>query len=202
MKQRPLTPSKSSSRTVSRRSRPVRHGALTVALLLVATAIAPAQSLDLSASGSNGPTSVRLAFHWNQNAILIKSLRAGLESRINFTIRLYEARRGWWPFGGDKLLVEKSITRNAYRDRLDEKFTVEQDDGTRRTYAGSDELLAGFFTIDNVMLAPISLAHGRPLYVVARAQFEPVQLMPPLTIVSLVGTTASVATPWVRRDLP
>ena len=200
MKRRPLTPLKSSLRTVSRRSRPVRAGTLTIVLLLAATAVA-GQSLELSVSPSGGPITARLSFHWNQNATLIKSLGTLLESRINFTVRLYETRRGWLPFRGDKLIAEKDIARSAYWDPLDAHYVVEQT-ATRHTYAGSEELLAAFFTADNVLLSPIPAARSRSLYVVAQARFEPVLLMPPLTLVSMVGATASVATPWVRKDLP
>jgi len=45
-------------------------------------------------------------------------------------------------------------------------------------------------------------AERRRLYVTARAQFEPVRLMPPLTLIGLAGAAANVATPWVRRDAP
>jgi hypothetical protein len=31
---------------------------------------------------------------------------------------------------------------------------------------------------------------------------EPVRLMPPLTLVALIGTAAAYATPWIRSDVP
>jgi hypothetical protein len=172
------------------------------ALLLAVPAVLCAQSLELAMiDGVGGPVSARLSFHWNQPATLVQSLKSGLESRISFTIRLYEARHGLWPFGADRLLVQKTIARTAYWDPLDATFVVERDDGSRRNYPDSDSLLLGFFSVDRALLSPTSSARGRHLYVVARAQFEPVRLVPPLTLVSIVGATGSVATPWVRKDL-
>jgi hypothetical protein len=40
------------------------------------------------------------------------------------------------------------------------------------------------------------------MYAIARAQFEPVRLMPPLTLVVLAGAAATSTTPWTRKELP
>lgn len=202
MKNRLSTPSRSCSKTASRRSSPVRHGLCALALLLVAPAMLCAQGLELTLSGAGGPPSAHLSFHWNQPATLIQSLKSGLESSIGFTFRLYELRRTPWPFRGDRLVMQKTVTRTAYWDPLDGTFVVEQDDGTRRAYPDGAALLDAFFTVSQVLLSPTSSVRGRSLYTMARAQFEPVRLMPPLTLVSMVGATGSVATPWIRKDLP
>ena len=55
----------------------------------------------------------------------------GMESRITFTLRLYEHRRGLLPFRRDRLLVQKKAERSAFWDFLDDTFVVESEDGTR-----------------------------------------------------------------------
>jgi hypothetical protein len=87
----------------------------------------------------------------------------------------------------------------AYRDILTQMFVVDEDGGTRRSYATTGELLAAFFSVDALALA--RPAGGRPFYVAARAQLEPLRLMPPLTLVTLAGA-AAYATPWMRSDAP
>ena len=201
MRNRPLTPSRNCSRTVSRRSRAVCRGVLTLVLLLSAATAASAQTLDLRVDAAGGMVNTHMIFHWTQSAALIKSLQSGLESRISFTVRLFEARRGWLPFRRDRLVAEMTIARSAYLDRLDDRYVVEQD-GKRRSFAVDADLLAGFLTVADAPFTGSSLTPGRALYVMARARFEPVLLMPPLTLVSLVGATASVATPWVKTALP
>jgi hypothetical protein len=132
---------------------------------------------------------------------LVSSLRQGLESRITFTARVYERRHGLLPFRGDRMLAERRVSHSAFWDFLDERFVVETDTGTRVSFGSVDELLRGFFT-----LSAIPLYNGRApraaLYVMARAQFEPVRLMPPLTLVSIVGRAATYTSPWARRDAP
>ncbi len=72
----------------------------------------------------------------------------------------------------------------------------------QKAYADPQELIRGFFALDEVFTVDMASAARRRLYVTARAQFEPVRLMPPLTLIGLAGAAASVATPWVRRDAP
>jgi hypothetical protein len=194
-------PLRSSSRTVSRRSRPVRRGLLTLAVLLALASALSAQTLDLRVDAAGGTVDTHLIFHWGQSAALIKSLESGLESRISFTIRLFETRRGWLPFRRDRLVAERIISRSAYLDRLDERYVVEQD-GDRRSFATDADLLSGFLNVEDAPFSGALLSPGRALYVVAQARFEPVLLMPPLTLVRLVGVMASVASPWMRTDLP
>jgi hypothetical protein len=132
---------------------------------------------------------------------VIDSLRKGLESRITFTVRLYERRRPAFSFAGDRLMSERKIVRSAFWDFLDQVFVVEE--GSRqRSYAEPEELIRGFFSLDQSLSMDMSPVARRGLYVAARAQFEPVRLMPPLTLVGMVGAAANVATPWVRRDAP
>lgn len=198
-------PSSSSSRTVSRRSegRIARAGAviLLAALALAGAPRAAAQALDLAVTAGGDTVRVSLSFSWNQEQALISSLRDGLESRVVFTMRVYQKRSGFLPFPRDRLLAETTIARSAYWDFLDRKFVVEADDGARTAYESPDELLRAFLSVKDYPVYRGS-APPRTRYVSARAHVEPVRLMPPLTIVSLAGTAASYTTPWKRAEAP
>jgi hypothetical protein len=124
---------------------------------------------------------------------LVSSLRQGLESRITFTARVYEKRRGILPLTGDRMLAERKVAHSAFWDFLDGRFVVESDTRAQVSYASVDDLLKGFFTLSDLPLYPLSPGPPGALYVMARAQFEPVRLMPPLTLVT---------SPWTRRDAP
>jgi hypothetical protein len=132
---------------------------------------------------------------------VVLALRQGLESRITFTVRLYEKRRSLIPLRPDHLLVERSVSRSAFWDFLDDRYVVESDTGAQLSYASAEELLEGFFSVGDVFLYPLPPDPRRTLYATARAQFEPVRLMPPLTLVSMVGKVAAFVTPWVRKDV-
>jgi hypothetical protein len=198
MKRRPSTPSRNFSTIVSRRNR-----FAAVALFLIASAATgSAQAIELSVAPRGGFLSASLSFRWARADEVINSLRKGLESRITFTTRLYERRRPAFSFAGDRLLSERTVTRSALWDFLDKVFVVEEEGRPQKTYGEPGELIRGFFAVDEVFGFDMAAAARRRLYVTARAQFEPVRLMPPLTLVGLAGAAANVATPWVRRDAP
>jgi hypothetical protein len=136
----------------------------------------------------------------------IATLRGGLESRITFTVRWYERRPGIAGLFGDTLLAQRTVVRVAFYDVLDRRFVVEQD-GDRASFADEAGFLAGFFTLRDVALTPAA-APRRPAgggseparYVAARAQYDPVRLSPPLTILTLFGVAARHTTPWMRAE--
>jgi hypothetical protein len=177
-----------------------------VAVLVLCAVLAPAaltgQGVDLSLSSRAGVLSADIIFRWNRMEELVSSLRQGLESRITFTARVYEKRKGILPFPGDRMLAERKVSHSAFWDFLDDRFVVETDSGARVSFASVDELLKGFFTLSKIPLSTRSDAPQADLYVIARAQFEPVRLMPPLTLVSMVGRAATYTTPWARRNAP
>ncbi len=140
-----------------------------------------------------------LVLRWDHPDELVDSLLGGLESRLVFTVRLYEKRRGLFSFLGDRVVAQTTVVRRAYKDILTQRFVVDQDGATQSSYATTGELLTAFFSVDS--LALLHPPSDRPAYVSARAQLEPVRLMPPLTLVTLTGR-AAYATPWVRSDAP
>jgi hypothetical protein len=158
--------------------------------------------MDLEVSAGSGALTAYLAFQWDQMQDVVTALRQGLESRITFTVRLYEKRRTVLPLARDRLLAERTVSRSAFWDFLDDRYVVESDTGAQVSYASAEELLGSFFSVADVFLYPVPRDPHRALYATARAQFEPVRLMPPLTLISMVGRAAAFVTPWVRKDLP
>jgi hypothetical protein len=144
---------------------------------------------------------VRLTFRANQGQEVVSLVRKGLESRITFTVRLYEKRISIIPVLGDRMIAEKRVARSAYWDFLDGRFVVEADSGAQATYGNAEEFLNGFFILDDVFLSVLPRDARRGLYVTARAQFEPVRLMPPLTLVTMAGGAAVSTTPWAREEV-
>jgi hypothetical protein len=149
--------------------------------------------LAFSSGGANGPAA---------------SLRDGLESRLTFTLRCYERRTGLAGLFGDLLLTQRTVVRVAFYDFFDRRFVVEQD-GQRSSYADEAGFLDAFFTLRGIELSPAAAARvpagqgaAPPRYVAARAQYDPVRLSPPLTILTLFGVAARHTTPWMRRVVP
>ncbi|MGA2477242.1 MAG: hypothetical protein ABSG63_00655 [Spirochaetia bacterium] len=194
----------------------MRHAVVLTAAVLGAVVLALASAFPLSAqavdlaverraslrSASADALMAHVSFRWDRMEELVSSLRAGMESRITFTLRLYEHRRGLLPFRRDRLLVQKKAERSAFWDFLDDTFVVESEDGTRESFASAEDLLRGFLTLSELSLSDVPRASSPGYYVSARALFEPVRLMPPLTLVGLVGRAATTTTPWVSREAP
>jgi hypothetical protein len=172
------------------------------ALLAGTAATGRAQAMELSVAPRGGLLGASISFQWTRGNEVIDSLLAGLESRITFTTRLYESRRPAFSFAGDRILAEKTVTRSVFWDFLDHVFVVEEEGVPQKAYTDPRALVRGFFTLDQAFTLQGTSASHRRLYVAARAQFEPVRLMPPLALVSLAGAAATVTTPWVRRDAP
>ena len=200
-----MTPSKSSSRIDSKRSRAraavLLAGSLFAALFLAAPPIG-AQTLKGTLHSSAGHVDATLVFQWDQAAATVESLQKGLEARIVYTVRLYQKSQGLFPFGGDRVVAQATVWRTALWDFLDSVYIVEGEGGSQTVCRTTDELMASFFTARGVPLYDFGTRKHPPLYAMARAQFEPVRLMPPLTLVNLVGAASIVATPWTRIDEP
>jgi hypothetical protein len=157
----------------------------------------------VTAARTGGFARVTAVFSWDRQAELLATLRDGLESRITFSFRAFERGTGLLAILGDRLLGERTLTRSAYFDILDATYIVEEDGGARSASSDLDALVAGFFTADRVSVpAPVQAGRAAACYVAARVHFEPVRLMPPLTIVSLAGAAVSHTTPWVRAEVP
>lgn len=202
MRRRPSMLSRGFSTIASRRNRSTRRAAVACVLLAAAAAAGQAQAVELSVVPRGDLLAASLSFQWGRAGELIDSLRSGLESRITFTTRLCEARRPAFSFAGDRVLAARTVTRSAFWDFLDHVFVVEQGGIQQRVYTDPRELVRGFFTVEEEFTVDTESALRRRLYVTARAQFEPVRLVPPLTLISLAGTAARMATPWVRKDVP
>lgn len=171
-----------------------------IALLVLLYVSLPAggQNVKLQAEMKGSTILASVSFRWEREEELLSSLRDGLESRISFTVRLYEKRPLLLPFLGDALAAEKSVSRNAFFDFLEGEFVVETENGLRTMFENPRDLLVGFFNIS----VPID-ARGllQKPYVSVRVRFDPVRLMPPLTIVSLIGATGAYTSPWIQQEV-
>jgi hypothetical protein len=152
------------------------------------------------AVGSRGGFVVAdLVFRWDRENELVAALRDGLESRITFTVRLLRDQPSLLSFLGETVVGEKSVSRSAFYDVLEQKFAVESDDGQRTLFARPEDLVRDYLRLSGLRLAA-ARGPGRQS-VAARVHFEAVRLMPPLGIVSFAGAAASYLSPWVRSDV-
>ena len=168
-------------------------------LLITAASGLDAQAVELSAVVRDGIVCADLSFRWDREREFIESLQDGLESRITFTARLFDRNQALLPILRNIQIESRTFSQSAFFDFLGKKFIVETDLGRRTTYDSAEELIRGFFTMSDITLAERTQV-GDP-FVTARVQFEPVRLMPPLTIISLVGASGTYTSPWIQKDV-
>jgi hypothetical protein len=155
--------------------------------------------LSVTTRASDAGLAAGLSIAWEHPDELLTSLAGGLESRIVFTARLYERPPGLLAFFGDRVTAQVLVVRRAYRDILSQRFVIDEDGKDPRSFGDIGAFLAALFTVDTLSF-PGPVAPGA--YVVARAQVEPIRLMPPLSVVAFAGGAAIFATPWVRSSAP
>ena len=66
----------------------------------------------------------------------------------------------------------------------------------------SRRCLRGYFRVSGAPLIALQPDQRGSCYVAVQVQFDPVRLMPPLTIVSLAGAGGRFTTPWTRAEIP
>lgn len=174
----------------------------------LAAAAAPASSprLSLAVSAAAGVVRADVVLAAGASDEPVAALRDGLESCITFTLRCYRRQRGLAALFGDALIAERTVARVAFYDAIERRFVVEQDDA-RSSYADEAAFREAFFTLRGVALGPAAPARESEVtaasrYVAARAQYDPVRLSPPLTILTLFGLAARYTSPWVREAVP
>ncbi len=199
MRRRPLTPSKNSSRTSSRRNETRGIRAAAFIALVCSSPMLSAEDLDLAVSVRDGIIHADAFFRWDRERELIAALRDGMESRITLTIRLYGKRAAFLPFFSNVLIAEKSLSRVAFFDFLEKKFAIESETERKRVFDEPAEMVREFFSWTNVSMGTRPGMKHPSLS--ARIQFDPVHLMPPLAIVSLAGAAGTYTSPWIRREV-
>jgi hypothetical protein len=198
---------RSSSKIASKRSSPTsaaRSFTRSLALLLCVAA-APwihAQTIGGTAASTGGRISADLTFQWDRPEEAVASLQNGLESRIVFTVQLFEKGESVYPFNADRMLAQKTVRRSAFWDFLDAVFVVEEEGSPPTPCRTTAELMESFFSLRGVFLSDVAAHRHAALSIAARAQYEPVRLMPPLTLVNLVGAASNITTPWIRIAVP
>ena len=132
---------------------------------------------------------------------VLSSLQEGLKSEIIFQLRLYHKNRGFFSFFGDRLILEKTITRIAYLDIFEDLFVLETEELGIRKFRRKDHFLKSFFQLQDYRLAELSDENSSKFYVLARISLKPVRIVTPLNIISLFFRSTAITTPWAETAL-
>jgi hypothetical protein len=128
------------------------------------------------------------------------SLREGLKSQVTYQLRLYRRQKGLLSFLGDRLLLERKLTRTASLDLFDNRYCLLDETGQRR-FAGEAAFLEDLFSLRDFPLGPLAAGERAECYVLARGRLEPVRVVPPLDIVRLIAPLTSFSSRWVQAAI-
>ncbi len=143
---------------------------------------------------------VSVSFDSGHTADVLSSLGDGLKSQITWQLRLYRRQEGLLSFLGDRLLMERKVTRTASLDLFENRYRLFDETG-QRGFVGEAVFLESFFSLRDFPLGPLSPGERPECYVLARGRLEPARVVAPLDIVRLITPLTSFSTRWVQAAI-
>ena len=194
MNKRPWRRSHNYSRTSLRKLR----GTLILLFILVPMAVA-AQSTIQSFAVLGGELKATIAVDNPPSQRVINSLRDGLESEVQYNVRVYQASGGLLGLFGDRLIGEYHRTYQARWDEFSGDFIVDADSKTVQKTISAQNFVAGLFSLSNVDTG-IHLPPGT-YYVLSDVRIQIVKLVPPLTMIAPFLAQRQLETSWVKTEV-
>jgi hypothetical protein len=100
---------------------------------------------------------------------------------------------------GDRLIKEEETVYIARRDALDETFVVLVNETAEFTFADAASFLEFFLSVENRgMVIPESLHDDD--YLLCRSIIQPIKLVPPLTLMTLIKSDLQTISSWQLTD--
>ncbi|MFW5718326.1 MAG: hypothetical protein ACOC0E_12875 [Spirochaetota bacterium] len=189
-----------SSRTASRKS-PSRH-LLPVAIALLVSLPAVAQVDHSLAIGTTADhLAVSIDVSGADASVLLANINDGLTSRVEYIIRVLEARDGLLAVLGSRMLREFRVIYETRYDPFRRRYTVTTQDGGFYTFHDSDRLLDFFFSLPGYRVPWTALEPGRvrderDLLVETRVVYDPIVFAPGLSVLSVLMSDARRQSPW------
>lgn len=209
-----LKPSRSFSRSVSKRSRApgISVRQLLLFLLIVSGVTAP---LHAENGGPHVTLAVRTSRVLQDHLLLdielsdydpspvLDALHDGLRSEIEFVARVYRPRRGIFRILGDRRLSEHGFRYEAYWDIFERRYVLVSEGATER-FANQEDFLRAFFAVSRLRVPLDEISDNlseEDIAVAAQARLTPVKLVPALGLLTFVLRDDVLATEWVRCEI-
>ena len=129
---------------------------------------------------------------------VLQSIEDGLKAEIEFQFRLYQENIGFFSFLGDRLILEKRISYNAFYDQYENKYIIESSSGAMQFFQNEEDFIKNFFVIRQFELSDSKRDKSSRYYILARIRLNPVKLIPPLTVISLFSNVGSTVSSWEK----
>ena len=131
---------------------------------------------------------------------VIDALLDGHRSEVRYDFRLLRKATGLRKILGDRLVTGEQTTYMARWDAFDESFVVLIDGAAERVFKDANSFLEFFLSVENrVMTIEESLTDED--YLLCRWRIQPVKLVPPLTLMTLVKSDLQTISSWQRTEM-
>jgi hypothetical protein len=176
---------------------------LTLVLLLVSR---PGFSEESRATIEASRTGERFSFSMDvegapEEAIL-RALREGMRSEVEYRVQLYREAKGIWRFFGDRLIEEYETHHIAYFDPFTRSYRLDASGAFatgERSFERGENFLDAFLSVtSNQMLLP---RESRSYRLRGRAIVRPVRVAPPLGLIGVFLPREHHTTAWVSLEL-
>lgn len=173
-------------------------GILILSFILVPVTVS-AQSTNQSFSVVGGQLTATIAVSDPPAQRIINSLRDGLESEVQYNVRVYQPSGGLLGIFGDRLVGEYHRTYQARWDEFSGEFIVNADSKTVQKTISARNFVSGLFSLAKADTG-IRLAPGT-YYVLSDVRIQIVKLVPPLTMIAPFLTQRQLDTSWVKTEI-
>jgi len=126
---------------------------------------------------------------------IIESLMDGHRSEVRFEFRMLRKAKGFRKIFGDKLLAEEERVFVARWDAFDESFIVTVDETTEHIFSDAISFLNFFLSVNSHRMA-VSESLLDDDYLMCRWRIQPIKLVPPLTLMTLVKSDLQTNSSW------
>ena len=163
----------------------MRNAGIFIFLLLLSAIDAGAQNTEI--------TFTYIVDEYPESRI-IESLLNGHRSEIRYEFRLLRKAKGLGKILGDRLVKKAETAYIARWHALSENFVVLIDGVTEHFFSDAASFLQFFFSVEYTMQLSNSLRDED--YLLCRSRIQPIKLVPPLTLMTLIKSDLQTISSW------
>ena len=130
---------------------------------------------------------------------IVESLEAGHRAEVHYEARIYRRTTGLNRLFGDRLVAEEKVVYEARWDEFNSRYVVVVDEEFERSFTDADDLISFLLILDSHIIS-LPKESSDAIYLMCRAQIEPIRLVPPLTLLAVVVPKFRMSTPWRRTE--
>ncbi|MCL2480354.1 MAG: hypothetical protein FWF38_01440 [Spirochaetaceae bacterium] len=128
---------------------------------------------------------------------ILDSMEIGHRAEIEFIIKVYQNKKRFLSFLGDRLEKDNSVSYVATRDPVNRIFKIVKSDGQKLRKEDEKSFFDTFFSADDIRI-DMSRAEKGEYYILSRIEMKVIKLIPPLNLLSDIIPGIITKTDWIK----